>query len=242
MSAPSMKKLILFIVEGPSDKAYLYPVKKMVVQHFNNRLAFKVTRCDLLVKPDTNYINIEIKVAVAVQEYLELYGLEYSDIKQVIHIVDLDGTFIDQKNVESDPSLLRGQTIYFRDKITNINKDNIINRNNKKAKCLDVLYNLKEINYGTLKTIPYRVYYFSTNIDDYFYGNQNATDEEKKEYSNAISDKYVNCPNEYRNMIERLYCVKGNYFETWDFVKKNNQSLNRWTNFNKFFTEIIDKL
>lgn len=242
MPISRMKKLILIIVEGGSDRAYLYPIKKMVKARSNSRIEFKITKGDIFVQKDTDNTNIEIKVGVAIQEYLDLYGLQYDDIKQVIHIVDLDGAFIDTKEIKTDSSLLKGQTIYYRDKITNVNKNNIIRRNKKKVDCLEVLYNLDKINYGTQGTIPYRVYYFSTNIDDYFYGEQNLTDEEKEAKSNLIYDRYIDDPEGYRNMIEEDFCAPGNYIETWEYAKIDNNSLSRCSNFNKFFTEIIDKL
>ena len=133
MPISGMKKLILIIVEGGSDRAYLYPIKKMVKARSNSKIEFKITKGDILVQNDTDNTNIEIKVGVAVQEYLDLYGLECDDIKQVIHIVDLDGAFIDTKKIKTDSSLLKGQTIYYRDKITNVNKNNIIRRNKKKS-------------------------------------------------------------------------------------------------------------
>lgn len=237
----NMKKLILIIVEGISDKAYLYPVKKIVKLYSNNKVEFKITRCDMLVQSDTDYTNIEIKVGVAIQEYLEEYHLDYNDVKQVIHIIDLDGAFIDEKNVESNSSLLRGETIYYRDKIVNVNKRNIIARNKKKVDCLNVLFKLDKINYGTKGTLPYRIYYFSTNIDDYFFGKQNLSNDEKKANSNLISDLYIDNPEGYRTLIEDNYCTLGSYIETWEYVKKGNNSLSRCTNFNKFFTEIVDK-
>lgn len=242
MSTLSMKKLILIIVEGISDKAYLYPIKKMVRARSNRKIEFKVTKGDILVQNGTNCTNIELKVGETIQEYLNLYGLEWDDIRQVVHIVDLDGTFIDTNNIITDTSLQKGQTVYFRDKITNLNRNNIIRRNRKKIDCLEVLYNLDMIKYGNKTETPYRVYYFSTNIDDFFFGEQNLTDLQKETNSNLISNNYIDDPEGYRNFIEENYCVSGDYFQTWEYVKIDNNSLSRCTNFNKFFTEIIDKL
>lgn len=174
-----MKKLILIIVEGRSDEVYLYPVKRLVKSCSNNRVEFKVMRGDILVETSTNSKNIIEKVESTIKEYLKLYGLEYDDVKQVVHIVDLDGSFISPDQVETDSSLTKGKTLYYRDKITNVSRNNIIQRNKKKVDCLNVLYNIDSVNHGTL---PYRVYYFSTNIDDYFYGKQNLTTEEKNHF------------------------------------------------------------
>ena len=66
------KKLILFVVEGRSDRAYLYPIKKMVKSCSNNKVEFKITKGDILVQSETNYSNIETKVKETVQEYLKL--------------------------------------------------------------------------------------------------------------------------------------------------------------------------
>lgn len=97
------------------------------------------------------------------------------------------------------------------------------------------------IKYGTKGTLPYRIYYFSTNIDDYFFEKQNLTNEQKKANSNLISDRYEDNPDEYRTIFEEMYCVSGNYIEKWEYAKIKNNSLSRCTNFNKFFTEIIDR-
>lgn len=97
------------------------------------------------------------------------------------------------------------------------------------------------IKYGTKGTLPYRIYYFSTNIDDYFFEKQNLTNEQKKANSNLISDRYEDNPDEYRTIFEEMYCVSGNYIEKWEHAKIKNNSLSRCTNFNKFFTEIIDR-
>lgn len=50
-------------------------------------------------------------------------------MKQIIHIVDMDGTYIKNACVKSDESLEVGQTVYDRDNITNIDSNNIIRRN-----------------------------------------------------------------------------------------------------------------
>lgn len=236
------KKLILFVVEGRSDRAYLYPIKKMVKSCSNNKVEFKITKGDILVQSDTNYSNIETKVKETVQEYLKLYGLQYSDIKQIVHVVDLDGSFINAEKIITDSTLPRGQTMYFRDKITNVDRNNIIRRNKKKTECLNVLYNMNKISFETNASIPYRIYYFSTNIDDYFFDKQNLTDEDKIAYSNLISDRYLDDAEEYRRRLEEDFCAPGNYIETWQYAKVDTNSLSRCTNFNKFFTEILDRL
>ncbi len=242
MSNLNRKSLILFIVEGKSDKVYLSPIKKMVERRSNSKIKFKVMYGDILTNFDTDPNYIENEVAMVIQEYLELFGLELEDIKQVVHIVDLDGCFVNSKKIINDKSLEKGHTIYYRDKIANFNRQNIIKRNQKKVSCLEVLHKLNKINYGTKGMIPYRIYYFSTNIDDYFFNNQNCSNEQKINNSDLIHDKYIDNPEEYRHMIESNSCVPGSYDETWEYIKIENNSLSRCTNFNKFFIEIIDKI
>lgn len=237
-----MKKLILIIVEGSSDKAYLLPIKKLVKKQFNKKIEFQVTKGDILTDSSTNSRNVLIKIGTTVQDYLETFKLSFSDIKQIIHIVDMDGVYINNFCIENDETLEKGKTVYYRDKITNVDRNNVTRRNRKKSACLDILCNTDSIEYGTYGTIPYRVYYFSTNIDDYFFGKQNSNVDEKTSDSDLIYDRYIDNPEEYRRMIEENYCVSGNYIETWEYIKEDNNSLSRCTNFDKFFTDIIDKL
>ena len=61
---------------------------------------------------------------------------------------------------------------------------------------------IKQIPYSEKIDIPYRIYYFSTNIDDYFCGNQNANTREKFIESDFIYNRYYDYPDEYRNFIE----------------------------------------
>lgn len=236
------RSLILFLVEGPSDRAYLHSIKKLIKDKSKNMLEFKITYGDLLVKKGTNYTNVEIKVGVAIQEYLERSRMTIENIKMVIHVVDLDGAFINPNNVVTDKDLPVGQTVYYRDRIEIFDKNNIIKRNEQKSECLNVLYNLNEINYGNQRKIPYKLYYFSTNIDDYFYDKQNMSDEEKEAKSDLINDTYEDNPEGLRYMLENDNVVKGEYLDTWNYVKEGNNSLSRCTNFNKFFTEVLDKL
>lgn len=242
MSKPLTKKIILLIVEGITDQGYLMPLQQCIRINSSKKIDFYITEGDILTDKETNLNNFKIKIGVTVQNYIEESKIDPSDIYTIIHVVDLDGVYIKDENVESDSSLDPKQTIYSRNKIANLDRINIIERNTTKSAMLDELYNTSAISYSEKIDIPYRIYYFSTNIDDYFCGKQNATTREKFIESDFIYNRYYDYPDEYRNFIESNYCSQGTYIDTWEYVKKDYNSLSRCSNFNKFFTEIIDKL
>lgn len=236
-----MRKIILFIVEGRSDVSYLGPLKSIIRQKGDKRLDFKITKGDILTHNDTTFENVEEKIYEVVKGYLEENKLLEEDIYHVIHIADLDGVYIADSKIIQQNDLGNERIIYYRDRITTINKRNIILRNRKKRLILNKLHLQNEIK-NNKKAFKYRLYYFSTNIDDYFFDKQNCADETKETNSDFIYYRYINEPEEYRDYIENNNATKGNYNETWEHVKQEYNSLSRCTNFDKFFEEIVDKI
>ena len=65
---------------------------------------------------------------------------------------------------------------------------------------------------------------------------QNAKDSEKQKLAEQFQDDYYDNPEDFIAFIQdKKYAVQGNYAETWKFIKKNNNSLKRYTNFNLWF-------
>lgn len=83
-----------------------------------------------------------------------------------------------------------------------------------------------------LKTIPYSVYYFSSNMDHVLHDNANLPKEEKDELADAFDEEYADKPKEFiRLMSESSFAVKGTYEETWNFIRFDNNSIKRYSNF-----------
>lgn len=95
------KKVILFIVEGPSDRAALGPIME---EYFNSEdIKFLIVHGDITIK---NYItkdNAIIKVNEQIKEKLKelkkKYNYSKTDYIKIIHLIDTDGVYISDDKV-----------------------------------------------------------------------------------------------------------------------------------------------
>ncbi len=87
-----------------------------------------------------------------------------------------------------------------------------------------------------ISNIPYRVYYFSCNLEHVLHNIQNVTTEEKIELSEKFEDKYSEELMEFIKFInDEEFSMNKSYRDSWEFIKQGNNSLKRYTNFNLFF-------
>ena len=86
-------KVLLFIVEGPSDEESLAPALEKIIT--GSKVKFKVMRADITCDFDSTVDNIERRIKVlGVKRFLtENSQFSSNDICGVVHIVDLDGAF-----------------------------------------------------------------------------------------------------------------------------------------------------
>ena len=170
------------------------------------------------------YIDDEIKKSISKKYFKK------SDIIQIIHIVDLDGTYIDPNNVVYHDN---DKIEYCSDCIKTKNVQGTINRNNCKARILNKLSSTNIIN-----GIPYRIFFFSTNLEHVLHNVQNATREEKNNLAQNFEDRFYDKPKDFIKFINNKdFAINKEYEETWNFIKKENNSLKRYTNFNLYFID-----
>ena len=73
-------------------------------------------------------------------------------------------------------------------------------------------------------------------MEHVLHNEQNLDDSLKTKYSYDFEDEYYGKELEFKNFIQNSeFSVKGSYKETWDFIKVNNNSLNRFSNLGLFF-------
>lgn len=216
------KKIVLVIVEGPSDDVALgVALSKVYDKDF---IYVHIMHGDITTTRGVKSQNIVAKIGNDVTAYAKSQHYKASDFKQIIHIVDLDGAYIPDDYIVEKESCLDVQ--YESDGIYTNNKAGIAIRNQQKR---DNLYRLRSC--GTIWSIPYRVYYMSCNLDHVLYDKQNSTDETKENDAYTFAKKYKDKVAEFEKFIcKSLFSVNGNYKESWEYIEKNLNSVNRYTN------------
>lgn len=113
-----------------------------------------------------------------------------------------------------------------------LNVKAIIERNKRKG---EVLFKLRKT--GKINGIPYRIYFNSCNLEHVLYNElKDFTDEEKEILSDDFADKYDGRIEEFIEFISDVnIAVSGTYQKTWDFIEKDKNSLNRYSNMHLIF-------
>lgn len=243
------KQVILFIVEGPSDQAALErPIQKLLQDHGSNiEATFLVAEQDVTSDIRNNPDNIVEKIN---RFYFEPFFSQNEfyypkDVIQVVQICDLDGTFIPDEYCRAydETHTAEDGFVYDPPYIYGSTAENVIERNHRKAENIRFLLTQPTIKVKT-KTIPYSVYFFSSNIDHYLHDKYNLTGREKIQLAEAFADK---CDDDIDFFITRLckHCQalhEMSLEESWNFVmgENNLQSIKRHTNFNVFLEWLLE--
>ncbi len=222
------KKIILFIVEGITDEMSLSLILSKLVQDCS--VQFQIINQDITADFNSNCQNIIRKIDSQVKQFLsQNNGLKKTDIKEIIHLVDTDGAFIKEDFVVED--MKQEKTFYTHNSIVTNKRDLIVERNERKSNILNKLYQTSHIG-----RIGYKVYFFSCNLEHVLHNLQNAPYNKKRVYSYDFVDKYVGCEKKFVDFLScNNFTAKGDYKETWQFIKEDSNSLNRYCNFHLYF-------
>ncbi len=223
----SEKKVVVFIVEGPSDEAALGTIMK---EYFSsNEVQFIVVHGDITLKEYVSGDNILNKINEQIEGVKSRYRYSQDDFIKIIHIVDMDGVYIpDTDIIEADVEEIQ----YYEDHIDAKSTRTIVERNKRKG---NILYKLRKT--GKVNGIPYRIYFNSCNLEHVLYGElKDYSDEEKQILSDDFADRYDGKVEEFIEFIwTSNMAVQGTYQKTWDFIEKDKNSLNRYTNMHLLF-------
>ena len=121
---------------------------------------------------------------------------------------------------------------YYEDHIDAKNASAIVERNTRKG---NILYKLRKT--GKIHGIPYQIYFNSCNLEHVLYGElKDYSDEEKQRLSDDFADQYDGKAEEFKKFISASnFAVQGTYQKTWDYIEKDKNSLNRYTNMHLIF-------
>lgn len=216
------KKIVLVIVEGLSDDVALGMALNQVYD--KDFIYVHIMHGDITTRRGVSSQNIVAKIGKDITDYAKSQHYKASDFKQIIHIVDTDGAYIPDDNIMEKENCLDIQ--YESDGIYTNNKAGVVTRNQQKR---DNLYRLRSC--GTIWSIPYRLYYRSCNLDHVLYNKQNSTDKDKENDAYAFAKKYKGKVKAFEEFIcQSPFSVTGDYKESWDYIEKDLNSVNRYTN------------
>lgn len=224
-----MDKVVLFIVEGATDKRALESIFQKIYRDRSVRFAF--THGDITSDEAISEQNVEDEIYKYVKSYMDINKIKKSDIWQIIQIFDMDGAYVD------DSRIVEGDTrefFYTENEISCKNPEKILLRNEHKKKLMEYLLSLQEI-----KGISYEGYYMSCNLDHALYGLLNLSDEEKKKQADNFYSAFWDHPQLFLPFL-RKYVVNGvpeSFPSSWRYIKEDNHSLRRHTNLHIYFSK-----
>lgn len=227
------KKVVLVIVEGPSDDTALGIMLHQIYD--KDSVHVHIMHGDITTRKGVRSDNIVAKIGDEVRAYAKSQHYSSKDFKQIIHIVDTDGAYIPDEKIISVPEAEK--ISYESDGIHTSDQQGIIERNKQKT---GNLYRLRGT--GQIWKVPYRVYYMSCNLDHVLHNKRNSTDEEKETDAYAFAQKYRNDVDGFVNFIsDSEFSVNGDYKESWAYIEDGMNSIERYTNLGICIMEEFNK-
>ena len=217
------KKVVLVIVEGPSDEEALGAVLN---NYFGkDRVYVHTHHGDITTEKGNKCSNIISKVNECVKQCMRQYPFKRSDFKRIIHVVDMDGAFIPENAIVEDKDAYK--PIYTEEVIRTNHPEGIVKRNAQKRENINRL-----IPTSIIGNIPYQIYYMSSNLDHVLYNKLNSTDVEKENDAHNFAIKYKDDLNGFKAFLQDSdFSVNQNFIDSWDYIKQEKHSLERHTNF-----------
>lgn len=223
------KKIILLVVEGITEDISL---RGILSELFNDKkIEFCLVRTDITTREDIKPNNIKKELGSIVKNFLGR-TFRVTDLQEVIHLVDTDGVYIPETNIEEDVTL--SNFVYSIDRIKAKDINKVIERNETKKANLEVLISTNEV----LKKIPYKVYYLSQNLEHFFHDKLNCSREEKNKLAQLLEDRYIEDLESFLIFVrDSKLKSPDDYSDSWDYIKKSTNSLSRCSNIHIFLKD-----
>ncbi|MBS6195964.1 MAG: hypothetical protein KH828_10345 [Clostridiales bacterium] len=227
------RKVVLVIVEGPSDDAALGVMLNQIYE--KDSVYVHIMHGDLTTRNGVTSQNIISKIGNIVRGYARSQHYTAKDFKQIIHIADTDGAYIpDDKIIEESDC---NKILYEDDGIHTVNRQAIISRNQQKKENLNRLRGT-----GKIWKVPYKVYYMSCNLDHVLHNKRNSTEEDKEDDAYAFAKKYRrNLEGFVKLICKSEFSVGGEYKESWAYIEEGMNSIERHTNLGLCIEEEMGK-
>ncbi|MGX8850714.1 hypothetical protein [Amedibacillus sp. YH-ame10] len=232
-----IKKVLLFLVEGLSDKEALEPILSELIDE--TRIHFEVLRYDLSADNSVQMrsLNMKQRITKVIKSFLDKnHGIKKNNIEKVIFLTDTDGCYVDEQFIYYSSADMNFR--YEDNGIYTNNRKDAIFRNQNKARNLDTINSTTDI-----YSLPIEVYYFSCNLDHVLHEERNLEQHLKEDYAYKFADKYEHKEDEFIDFISTdSLCLSYHYRDSWIKIKNNHNSLLRYTNLMIFFFHNIQLL
>lgn len=256
------RKIVLFLVEGKSDREALQLAIPELYDRIDEDIEvfFPVIRIEETEKggdiTSTKYTtkqgktywihpeNIEEAIySLFLEDFFDQEKILPKDVTEIIQIVDTDGAYIPDAKVILDEKLNDADSPHYNDEnITCLDAESIVRRNHQKSENLNYLNQSDTIKVKQ-KTVPYSVYYFSCNLDHFLHHSANLDYKMKRSLADTFARNYIGDVEGFVKYIsEDPGAAKGmTYGESWEFIKSETNSLHKHTNLNVLFDKLLNK-
>ncbi|SEH25142.1 hypothetical protein SAMN05216583_106135 [Selenomonas sp. KH1T6] len=225
------KKIVFVIVEGPSDETALGVILSRLYD--KNSIHIEIMYGDITTDYRIEPQDIAKSLADIVKKYAMSMHFDQKDFSQIIHLVDMDGAYVPAASIIENSDAEK--PLYFENELQTSNPEHIKQRNRHKQEKLNRMCKLKKV----WVSIPYQAYYMSCNLDHVLYGKLNSTDEDKENDAYDFARRYKDNIGGFLSFISNSeFSVSIGYKESWEFIKKENHSLERHTNLGLCFAKI----
>lgn len=248
------RKVIVFLVEGPSELRALSPTLSALYDSIDPSYEVFFPSMtedgvehwgDLTSKHGINPRTVEKCIEkLYFKDFLRKNKLYPKDISEIIHVFDMDGAYIEDSDVVFGENPLGiDKTYYGPGTILTTNVESIVERNLRKRENIDYLYSISMIKIES-KSIPYSVYFFSSNLDHFLHNDANIPEgKEKASRADEYALRYVDDPDAFVKSIEAIpgALLGMSYEESWEFIRERGpNSLGRHTNINVLFRKLME--
>lgn len=229
------KQVILVIVEGMSDKTVLSGLLPKLFGDYVFR--FKIVHGDILTQASVTRDEILAHVNKQLSYAMQEYKYRADDIKEVIHLVDMDGVYINQESIKEVKEISHIQ--YGREVMYVKDFNQIVRRNKQKtlnlSRLIEATY-LKRSN----RRIPYSLYYMSINLDHVVCNDPNLPSPYlKAKASYDFVETFRGKESSFIEFTKRLILGEANsYITSWKVIENSRHALTRATNLYFFLNKI----
>lgn len=240
-SAAEPRRVVLLLVEGPSDEDALADGLRRVYER-RGAVLETATVGDLTAgatkanRPEA----LSERVGAAVLEQLRRRCWRPEDLAAVLHVTDTDGVFIPAERIVECADRRRFR--YTDDGIECHDLNQALGRNGWKSENMRRLAAERFITVGDCR-VPYRLLYMSRCLEHVISGNTGRAPGLKVARARRFADGFSG--EDGAEAFERFFtdsdfAVGGGFEESWRFIERDVNSLRRHTNFQYAFPDRVE--